>query len=362
MTTTTEAAAPTLTSILVTGIVGTVVVLIIAALCIAPFEHHYFAGWVALAFMAATPSQVILGLLWHSSKPDFVGALAQPIKGVALTLITICMGALVMGLMLLFVSGGHGITPMLSHYAIMTIVMIIWVVTIWQCWPVTLLTKNPMIIGIGALIYSYLLAYIVWWLFFDYGMLAKIGDPHYYQDIDPAGFLDMSFAITYFVTVAGLIIVHMLFDFWPVDKLAGKTKQPLRGIIGSVYMLVFAWVLRYFCVEVLGMEQVDYMVRIPVCMIFGTFLINNMMQFSLFPKLAQPVRGLALTACAIVLAIVMHEVYAFASTLHAGEALGTGPMAGYAREFWIASAMLGVTFPVIFAVSGFFAFWPIRRD
>ena len=351
----------TLNDTLVTGLPAIVLVLIISGFCIAPFEHHFFTEWVALAFMAATPAQVILGLLWHNSKPDIVGSLAQPGKGIALTLITIMAGALVLALMLLLVSGGHGVTPMLTQYAIMTIVVIIWVVTIWQCWPVTLLSKDPMVTGLLTLLYSYLMAYLLWTLFFDYGVLEQIGHPHYYQDVDPGGLLDMWFAITFFVTVAGMIIVHMLFEFWPINKIVGRSSQPIRGIIASAYILAISWALRQLCVEILGMDQVDYMVRVPVCMIFGTFLVNNMMQFSLFPQFAQPVRGLVLTACAAVVAVIMHEVYALASILHAGKELGSGPAAGFAREFWISSAMLGVTFPVIFAVSGFFGFWPIRR-
>lgn len=347
---------------LVTGLSGTVLVLIISGLCIAPFDHQFFTEWVGLAFMAATPVQIVLGLLWHNSKPAFIGVLPQPAKGIALTLVAIASGGLILALMLLLVSGGHGITPMLTQYAIMTIVISMWVVIIWQCWPVTLISSDPMVTGVLALVYSYLMAFVIWSIFFDYSFLAQIVHPHYYADIDPGGLFDMWFAITFFVTVAGVIIVHMLFEFWPVDKIVGGASQPNRGIIGSIYILAVSWALRYLCVEILGMEQVDYMVRVPVCMIFGTFLVNNMMQFSLFPKLTQPVRGLALMGCAAIVAMIMHEVYAFASTLHAGKALGTGPAAGFAREFWIASAMLGVTFPVIFTVSGFFGFWPLQRN
>ena len=50
----------------------------------------------------------------------------------------------------------------------------------------------------------------------------------------------------------------------------------------------------------------------------------------------------------------MRELYAFSSTLHAGYELGTGPKNGFAQEIWIASAMLGVTFPIIFVISVFF--------
>lgn len=353
--------SPNLGQVLLTGSLGIVTVLAIAALIIWSFEHHMFTEWVGTAFIAATPTQIIIGLLWHNGKPEFANRFSTPVKGLILTLITIIAGAIFFAGMLFFVGGGHGISPMLIQYAIMTVVVTIWMVPIWQCWPATLLTKDPFKFGIIALLLSYVIAYVLWQLFFDYAMLAKIGHPAYHADIDPQGIFDMWLATTYFVTTAGVIVVHTLFDFWPVNKLAKSAVQPLRGIIATLYILALSWLIRTIFVDGIGLDQVDFMVRGPVCMIFGTFLVNNMMQFQLFTKLAQPVKGLVLLACAIVAALIMHELYVLASSLHTGSDLITGPSRGYARELWIASAMLGVTFPIVFVVSGFFNFWPIRR-
>jgi len=353
-------------SIVVTGLIAIAVVLIIAAIIIGPFEHHFFTDWVGLAFMAATPAQVILGLLWHSSKPDFVGKLPQPAKGLALTVITTIAGAVILMLMMFLVGGGHGPTPMLVQYAIMTVVVAIWLVPVWQCWPFSLFTKDPFKVGLLTLGGTYFIAYGLWSFFFDYGFLAQVGHPHYHADIDPSGMFDMWVALVFFVTTAGVIVVHMLFEFWPIEyltrKLAGGAGQPLRGLIATAYILVVSFVLQSVFVNLIDMDRVDYMIRVPVCMIFGTFLVNNMMQFSLFTRMPQPKRGGVLMGIAIVVAVLMYYVYGFASGLHVGEPLGTGPQSGFSKEIWIASAMLGVTFPIIFMVSGFFGFWPIKRD
>lgn len=125
---------------------------------------------------------------------------------------------------------------------------------------------------------------------------------------------------------------------------------------------MLSWLIYYLFVTVLNMDQVDFMVRVPVCMIFGTLLVNNMMQDGLFTHLKQPIRGVILFFCCVFAAVVMHKLYVLASTMHAGYELGTGAKGGYAQEIWIASAMLGVTFPIIFVVSGFFDFWPIKRN
>jgi len=347
--------------ILITGLLSIILVLAIAAACIAPFGHHMFVDWVGVAFMAATPAQVILGLLWHSSKPDVVGQLSQPSKGLALTGITILTGAIVFGLVMLLVGRGHGTSPMVAQYCIMTIVVAIWMVPIWQCWPLTIISKDPVIFGVLTLIFSYLLAYLLWIIFFDYSLLGEMGHPQYYEDIDPKGLFDMWTALIFFVTTAGIIIAHFLLDLWPIDKLSMGAKQPVRGLVATLYILVLSWVVQTLFIDILGMAPVEYMIRVPVCMIFGTFLVHNMMQFALFSGRKQPIRGLLLLVCAAVVGMLMYELFRWASALHTGGVLGTGPEGGFAQELWIASAMLGVTFPVIFVVSGFFGFWPILR-
>ena len=350
-----------MSKVLSVGIIGIALVLVIAAVCIFPFEHHTFVDWVATAFMAATPTQIILGLLWHNSKPDFVNSLSQPAKGLMLTAITVLMGALVFGLILLLVSGGHGITPMLIQFTIMTVVVVLWMVPIWQCWPLTLISKDPFVFGILTLVFSYLLAYLLWLVFFDYSILSEIGHPHYYPDLDPGGLFDMWTALTFAVTSVSVIIVHILFEFWPIDKLSLGKGQPTRGLIAALYVFALAWLIRSAFVTGLGMDQVEYLVRVPVSLIFGTFLVNNMMQQALLRHLAQPLRGFVLTVIAAFAAVIMYQLYGLASAWHTGQELGMGPQNGFAKELWIASAMLGVTFPIIFLVSGFFGFWPIKR-
>jgi hypothetical protein len=353
-------AGPSLVSVLVTGVISIIIVLTLAMVIIWQFEHHIFTDWVATAFMAATPTQMLLGLLWLNNKPDFINVYSAPIKGLFLTGVTILAGAIIMSLVLLFISGGHGITPMVVQFMIMTVVSTIWVLLIWQCWPAKLFTQDKVKFGLLSLLFSYAIAYLLWQFFFDYRVLKQIDYLAYHEDIDPMGLLDMWHATSFFVTTSSVIIVHKLFDFWPIRQLTKNTSPPFSILISSLYILVLSWLIRILFVNGLGFEQVDYMVRVPVCMIFGSFLITNMMQFKLFKHTTQPLKGFALLGCAIVLAVFMHELYAFAANIHTGKILSTGPKANFERELWIASAMLGVTFPMIFIISGFFNFWPIK--
>ena len=344
------------------GLLSILLVLGISAACIAPFNHDTFINLVSLAFLAATPTMAILGILWDNNKPDAVGQLSQPAKGLALTGITILLGAVVFTLVMYLVGGGHGSTPMVTQYFIMSVVVVIWMVSIWQCWPMTLLSKDPVTVGVLTLIYAYLVAYVLWTIFFDYSILGQMGHPDYYEDIDPKGLFGLWTAAIFFVTAVGIIVVHFLFDLWPIDKLTRGAKQPFRGLIATIYILALAWLVQTIFIGALGMEPVEYMVRVPVCMMFGTFLVSNMMQFSLFSDHQQPIKGLLLLVCVVIAAMLVYELYRWASMLHTGGELATGPGGGFAQENWIASAMLGVTFPVIFMVSGFFGFWPIQRN
>jgi len=363
MNTTTDVLPTAMTSnVLTTGLLGIVLVLMIAALCIFPFTTHFFIDWVAMAFMAATPTQIILTSLWENKKPQFINCLPVPLKGISLTLITVLASIIVFKGILYFISGDHGITPMVIQYTIISVIITLWIIPIWECWPFNKVSDNPTTFGLLVLVSVYPIAYLIWSVFFDYSHLGEIGFINYYEDIDPKGIFDMWQALTFAVTTSGVVIVHTLFDFWPINKICGRSIQPLRGIISSIYVLLLSWGVYSFFVTFLGMDQVDYMIRVPVCMIFGSLLINNMMQGSLFSGIAQPIRGSLLMACCVFSALLMHQLYAFASTLHAGYELGTGAKNGFAQEIWIASAMLGVTFPIIFVVSGFFNFWPIQRN
>ena len=365
---TTQTPNQPLASVLLTGSLGIIVVLTLAALCILPFEQHFFTGWVGIAFMCATPTQVILNLFWHNNLPKRIGDMPQPLKGISLTLITVVAGAFFTLLLSTLVGQNYGDTPMFIQYTILTVVTVLWLIPIWHAWPFSLVSKNPIIIGLVTLFATYVLAYIVWFIFFDYTALAHIPTPNgeivhplYHAEIDPKGLFDSWVAMTFAVTTAGVIVIHSLFDFWPINKLSMGRPQPVRGLIGTVYVLLFALIVRWFFTDFMGMEQVSYMIQVPVCMLFGAFLVNNMMQFSLFPNLKQPYRGFALLACSIIAGLIMYRLYSYAAYLFVGHELISGPAGGWELELWIATAMLGVTFPMVFLVSGFFDFWLLKK-
>ena len=43
------------------------------------------------------------------------------------------------------------------------------------------------------------------------------------------------------------------------------------------------------------------------------------------------------------------------------ELVAAGPEGHYQEELWLASALLGLTFPVLVVVTDYFDFWPLKK-
>jgi len=348
-----------LAALLPVGIAATLVVLAISGCIAASFTAPVFSTWVAFWFMAATPTQIILALLWRTQVPARIGAMHQPLKGVAFLALTLA-GAVLFGAALFYFAGG-GVappTPMLIMYTILTIVVTLWFVPVFHCWPVSLLVSRPVPMGLLSLLFCYLLAYALFLVLFDFDFMS--GAPVYVARLDPGG-LFMAFApLTFAVTTVSMVMLCVLLDFWPSRRIAGDA-QPKLGLVTAVMVLVAATLVYGCFTRLMGMDIVAFLVRVPVSLIFGVFLVNNLMQHQLFAAIPQPRRGLLLILIAIVLSQVLHALYTWAAPWLAGAALASGPPA-HQLELWVASAMLGVTFPVIIVVAEYFAFWPIRRQ
>ena len=105
------------------------------------------------------------------------------------------------------------------------------------------------------------------------------------------------------------------------------------------------------------MDPVVFMVKVPVSIIFGEFIVLIMMQTAPVQTTAQPSEGLVLIGVAVLLSFPMYALYGFA-----GQALFGGLTAGapaYRLDLWVASAMLAVTFPVFVLYADFFGYWPL---
>ncbi|TNE67795.1 MAG: hypothetical protein EP335_00805 [Alphaproteobacteria bacterium] len=315
-----------------------------------------YIGWVAFVWMTAVPAQIIFGLHMHFMAPARLAGLRQPLKGLAylgLTAVLMLAG----GAFLYLVPGGASAPgPFLIMATIISIVATFWLVGAWGCWPFTLVSADPFKQGLMAVVAAYGLGFAGFRLAFDFSFMA--GAPVYVAALDPHGAFGAWTALAFAVTTVAVMMCQSLFGFWPATRLAAK--QPGLGLVVTLLNLVLSAGLFWLMTAYLGMDMVDYLVRVPVSIIFGVFIAANMMQFRLFETVDQPKRGLMLLVVTLVLAWGMQLLYRFAMPYVTGTDLPSGAP-GYAAELWIATALLGVTFPVINLVSGYFGFWPARR-
>jgi ABC-type amino acid transport system permease subunit len=106
------------------------------------------------------------------------------------------------------------------------------------------------------------------------------------------------------------------------------------------------------------MDVVAFMVKVPIPFIFGTIMVLNMMQGSLFGKTKQPLKGVLNTIASTVIGVALAMVYGALAPVVTG-AVKPGPPT-YDFEIWLASALLGVTFPFLIYYAEFFQMWPLR--
>jgi hypothetical protein len=136
-------------------------------------------------------------------------------------------------------------------------------------------------------------------------------------------------------------------------------KQPTLGIIWTIQALVLGGAMFYVGVEVLQMNPLTFMVTVPIPLIFGTIVVLNMLHNSLFASLQQPVKGLANAATAMIIGSLLAKMYAMLAPTITGN-MTSGPP-GDDFERWLASALLGVTFPFLIFFAEFFKMWPLAK-
>lgn len=343
------------------GLIGTIVTVGLSLAISTAFHPDTFGSWVGFLTMCAVPAQIVVGLVWQNSYPGFLTRLPQPARGAAILLILVAAVGVIAPATLHLVGGGvTPPTPFLNMYIIMSIVATFWLVAVFQCWPAAAISTHPAAVGLGTLAFAYLAAWVVFRAGFDFQAMA--GAPFYVAALDPHGAIPAWHILSYAVTSVAIIMGLVLLDFWPFSALAGKVpalgKQPVFGLIVAAVVLPLAGLIWTAGVRLAGMDAVDYLVRVPVSFVFGTFIVLTLFQTAPFQRLAQPAKGLALIAGSAVLAVATYRLYRFVALAAMGE-IPAGPPT-YGLDLWIATAMLSITFPLIVAYDGF-GFWPFAR-
>jgi hypothetical protein len=206
--------------------------------------------------------------------------------------------------------------------------------------------------GIATLASCYGVTLVVFRIFFDYDFMREA--PVYVASLDPHGLFNAWSALVVCVTALSVMFLMLHFDLWPLTM-----KQPVLGVVWTTIALTMGGGLFEFGIAVLHLDPVVFLVRAPIPFIFGTIIVLNMLQNSLFGKLSQPLKGLANSVAAIIIGTALALAFGVLAASVTGQ-LTSGPPA-YESEIWLASALLSVTFPFLIFFAEFFRFWPLKK-
>jgi hypothetical protein len=340
------------------GIIATVIIIAISLSFIALFELSTFTGWVAYCIECVIPMQIVIGVTWATRHPRFAASQSQPVKGLLLLLVTVLAGVITGALFFYTVNGGiNPPTPFLMMFIIVVVLTTFAASIMWGGWPFMNMIGNPIVAGVTMLAACYLAAFLIFHFFFDYGFMQ--GAPVYVASLDPHGLFNAWNAVVYYVTVIAVMFLMLSFDLWPLTKFPAIMKQPALGAVWSLICLVVGAIAFYIGVIAMKLDVVSFMVHVPVAFIFGTIIVLNMLQGSLFGRMAQPLKGVLNVAAVALIGTLLFEIYGALSPRVTG-ILKVGPPS-YDFELWIASALLGVTFPLLVFHAEFFKLWPLKR-
>jgi hypothetical protein len=151
----------------------------------------------------------------------------------------------------------------------------------------------------------------------------------------------------------------LCFDLWPLTRRPGLMKQPALGLILSGVSLAGGAAIFYAGVYAMNVQNVEFLLRVPIAVIFGTILVLNMCQNSLV-RLEQPARGVVNLLVAAVVGSVLLIAYQQIQPVLSGP-VPPGPPEVQREQFqvWTANALLSVTFPFLVFHAAYFNFWPL---
>jgi hypothetical protein len=341
------------------GSASSLLVIVVSLGFISLFALPIFTTWVAYCLICLIPMVIVISVTWQMKHPAFAAKHSQPARGILFMLLVLVVGALVA--LVHFVTVGRRVsspTPMLSMCIITTVIIAFWLAIIWGGWPFTTLMKNSVVAGLSILVASYVVNYLFFRLFFNYRFMQD--SPGYMPALDPHGLFNAWNALVVYVTTISAMFLVLNFELWPLTKRPALIRQPLLGTIWTATVLGIGAIALFVGEGWLRMDPPVFMVRVPIPFVFGSIIVMNMMEGSLFATFSQPLKGLFNATAAAVIGVALARLFGAVAPTISGH-VESGPP-GYVFEIWLASALLAVTFPFLIIFADLFQFWPLRRD
>jgi hypothetical protein len=335
------------------GLVATVLVLAVSLAYLALFDFGTFVGWVAFVMLCLIPAQVVTVVI--APNPPWAVGRAQPIRGLALLAGTIVTALIVAPLALWIV--GEGVSPpgpIPSHYAVIVVPTTFFLAIAFGGWPFNKLSRSGGVIGASLLVAAYVITYGLFRVAFNYDFLQ--GAPVDLASA-PSGLHNAVTALVFYVTMLAGMFLVLHFDLWPLTTAPALMKQPLLGIVWLLVSLAVAAAVMQVTTGSMSKDPMWVLTRVTAPFIFGTIIVLNMLQNSLFAKMRQPVKGVANVIVATVIGVALGQVYGYFSDWYFNELPMGQP--GYEYEIWLVNALLSVTFPFLIFEAAYFNYWPL---
>jgi hypothetical protein len=337
------------------GVVATTVVIVASLLFVSLFSWPTFGGWVSFALMCAIPVTIVIGAFWRGAVPAAIAERPQPVRGL-LFLGLAAVVAVVVGAVHLATIGG-GVTPpvpMVIQAIITSVVATFFLTIVWGGWPWSLV-RNRLVAGLGLLSTAYVVNAVLYTVLFNYEFAQ--GAPFYQPSLDPGGLFNAWDVTVFAVTALAVMFLFLHLDLWPLTRFGAIMRQPALGIVWTLATVVVGGAVFWVGTRAFGIDAPVFLVRVPIPFIFGSVILLNMLQGSLFRGMRQPVKGLVGALAAAVVGSLLALGYAALMPVVTGALTSGAP--GFDAELWLANALLAVTFPAMAWAGDFFGLWPL---
>jgi len=339
----------------VLGLVASALVVAVSLAYLSLFDFATFVGWVAFYMLCLIPAQVVTVVL--APNPPYARRLNQPARGVVLLAATAITAAIVTPIALYL--AGEGVAPpgpIPSHYVVIVVPTTFFLAIMFGGWPFTTLSRNGGVISASVLVAAYVITFAVFRLFFDYEFMQ--GAPVYLASA-PHGVFHAEEALVYYVTALAAMFLLLHFDLWPFSTSPTLMKQPILGLAWLAFALVLATFVMGASTGLFGLRPMYILTRVTAPFIFGTIIVLNMLQNSVFATLKQPVKGIANAGAAAVIGVALAQLYGMAAPAIVG---AFPPGVADAYEIWLVNALLSVTFPFLIFDAAYFDYWPLAAS
>jgi hypothetical protein len=337
------------------GLAASALVIAVSLAYLALFDFGTFVGWVAFLMLCLIPDQIVTVVL--APQPPYARRLSQPARGAVLLLATCIAAAIVAPAVFWLV--GEGVSPpgpIPSHFAVIVVPTTFFLAIIFGGWPFTTLSKNGLVVAISVLLASYVITYAIFQVFFNYDFMQ--GAPVYLASA-PSGSYHAVMALVFYVTALAGMFLMLHFDLWPLTTMPAVMKQPVLGVVWMLISLGVGAVVMQVTTGSMSKDPMWVLTRVTAPFIFGTIIVLNMLQNSLFARLRQPIKGVANTIAAVVIGVALGQVYGYFSDWYFNELPMGQP--GYEYEIWLVNALLSVTFPFLIFHAAYFNYWPLAQ-